>query len=207
MLPSGISSVYSILKDIRSFVRRRFNSLSPEEQLSRREKWKERFREEIWKTEEKELRQDVIIRDVRRLNEYPNTTEGKGISSWFRVGLVGQYHRGVELGLSIHSLAFEENENLKGAWRYANRDEDDEIHLVYLIGYVRYDDIEMVDWFGDEYYSFPHIYCHFSWRGQPYERLAFCERKSIHPNHYFYTEIASYDEVKLTSSKYGTKAY
>ena len=35
-------------------------------------------------------------------------------------------------------------------------------------------------------------------------KLAFCERKSIHPKHYFFTEIAPYEEVKLTSEKFGT---
>lgn len=202
--PPGIGSLYSAGKDIYSWIRRRFNKLSPEQRLAKREKWKERFKEEIWKNEEEGLRQDVIIRDVRRLDEYPDASEGKGISPWFRVALVGQYHRGIELGLSIHSLAFEEHEGGNGAWRLADPEAHEEAINAYEIGYVCYDDIEHVDWYGDEYYSYPHIFCHFTRKGQPYERLAFCERKSIHPKHYFFTELASYDEVKLTSLKYGT---
>lgn len=202
--PLGLGTLYSVFKDLRVWVRRRFHMLSPEERLARREKWKERFREEIWKREEKELRQDVIIRDVRRLDHYPDSSDAKGISAWFRAALVGQYHRGIELGLSIHTLAFEEEEGTDGAWRLADPHVETETITAYLIGYVRYDDIEHVDWNGDEYYNYPHIYCHFAQRGQPYEKLAFCERKSIHPKHYFFSEIAPYEEVKLTSQKYGT---
>lgn len=199
----GLGIVYSGLKDLLSWRRRRLHKLTPEERLARREKWKGRFREEIWNRERDELRQDVIVRDVRRLDEYPDGSERKGISAWFRVALVGQYHRGIELGLSLHSLVLEEREGPNGAWRLAD-DEEDGATKAYLIACVRYDDIEHVDWHGDEYYNHPHIYCHFAHGGQPYERLAFCERKSIHPKHYFFTEIASYDEVKITSEKYGT---
>ena len=201
---SVLGTLYSVLKDVLSWRRRRFHKLTPEERLARREKWKECFREEIWKRESEELRQDVIIRDVRRQDQYPDNPERKGISPWFRVALVGQYHRGIELGLSIHSLAFEKAEGLEGAWRIADPETDADIVQAYLIGYVRYDDIEHVDWYGDEYYNYPHIFCHFSHGGEPYEKLAFCERKSIHTKHYFFTELASYQEVKLTSEKYGT---
>lgn len=200
----GIGTFYNSIKDLHGWYRRRFHKLTPEERLARRERWKERFREEIWKTEEEELRQDVIVRDVRKMDHYPETIEHKGISPWFRVALIGQYHRGVELGLSIHSLAFEENEGPNGAWRLADRDTDSDMINAYLVGYVRYDDIEHVDWLGDEYYNYPHIYCHFAHGRQPYEKLAFCERKSIHPKHHFYTELATYDEVKLASQKFGT---
>lgn len=204
-IPSlGAGTIYSAIKDGAAWLRRRFHKLTPEERLARREKWKERFREEIWQTEERELRQDVIVRDVRRIDQYPETNDGRGISPWFRVALVGQYHRGIMLGLSIHSLVFEQLEEPEGAWRLAGSDDDQEKTLkAYLIGYVRYDDIETVDWNGDEYYNYPHIYCHFTHRGEPYEKLAFCEQKSIHPKHHFYTEIALYGQVKLTSQKYG----
>jgi hypothetical protein len=203
----GLGTLYGVLKDLRIWFRRRYHKLTPEERLERREKWKERFREEIWKTEEQELRQDVIVRDVRRLDQYPDGLDGKGISPWFRVALVGQYHRGILLGLRLHSLVFQAEEGTEGAWRLADINETAPTTKGYLIGYVRYDDIEQVDWYGDEFYNFPHIFCHFSHGGQPYEKLAFCERKSILAKHYFYTEFASYEEVKLTSQKYGTSKW
>lgn len=197
--------MYTVLKDLIAWLRHRLHKLSPEERLARREKWKERFREEVWQTEEKELRQDVIVRDVRRQDHYPDIDDSKGISPWFRVGLVGQYHRGILLALGIHSLVLEESEGPSGEWRLVDDTEDMSAAVTaYLVGYVRYEDIEMVDWNGDEYYGFPHIFCHFTHGGEPYERLAFCERKSIMPKHYFFTEIASYKQVRLTSQKFGT---
>jgi hypothetical protein len=199
----GAGTIYNAIKDGALWFRRRLHKLTPEERLERREKWKERFREEIWKTEEQELRQDVIVRNLRKIDHYPETEDGKGISSWFRVALVGQYHRGILLGLSIHSLAYEQSEQPHGAWRLAGPNERNSLKA-YLVGFVRDDDIENVDWNGDEYFNYPHLYCHFAHRGEPYEKLVFCERKSIHPKHHFYSEVASYQEVKLTSQKYGT---
>lgn len=205
---SGAGILYNALKDLLGWFRRRFHKLTPEERLVRRDKWKERFREEIWRTESEELRQDVIIRDVRRLDHYPDGPEQKGISSWFRVALMGQYHRGIQLGLSIHSLMFEEAEGPEGAWRLADNSEHSVATKAYLIGFVRYDNIESVDWHGDEYYNYPHIFCHFSHRGEPYERLVFCTQGSVLPKHYFYSELASHEQVRLTSQKYGTaKSY
>lgn len=200
--PISAGSFYGLFKDAWAWFRRRYRKLTPEERLAHREKWKERFREEIWKCEEQELRQDVIVRDVRRIDQYPETSDGKGISAWFRVGLVGQYHRGILLALGLRALIFEDSEK---AWRVADLDEDRSQALTaYLIGYVRYDDIEQVDWYGDEFYNFPHIFCHFPHGGEPYERLAFCERQSVLPKHFFFTEIAAYAEVRLTSEKFGT---
>jgi len=36
-----------------------------------------------------------------------------------------------------------------------------------LTGCIPYENIESVDWEGDRYYSVPHIYCYFAFKGQP----------------------------------------
>src|SRR5271168_1510919 len=59
-----------------------------------RQKWKPLFEAEVWKNYREKLRSDVVIRDMKRFDTYPDITEGKGISPWFRVGLVDTYHRG-----------------------------------------------------------------------------------------------------------------
>ena len=78
-------------------------------------------------------------------------------------------------------------------WRYANykRGEKADISAA-VIGLVRYENVESVTWDGDEYYGFPHLYCHFVERKrQPYERVALFERKVL--DHFeFYTELADY---------------
>jgi hypothetical protein len=60
---------------------------------------------------------------------------------------------------------------------------------VVLVGYVPFENIESVDWHGDEYYGFPHLYCYFdARRKEPYEKLAFCEKKEMNGIP-FYTEV------------------
>jgi hypothetical protein len=198
-----LSFLYGMLKDIKGWIGKR--SLTPAEKLALREKWKPLFFEEIQRCRKGKLRQDVIIHDVRRMDLYPETADGKGISGWFRTALVGQYHRGVELALGIHSITFED---LEQQWRLSDYDGDEEkFENAYLIGYVPYENIVSVNWDGDEYYGYPHIFCKFAHRGQPYERLAFCRQGSLYEGHEFFTELASYQDVKLTSQKFGTSKF
>jgi hypothetical protein len=198
----GGSTAYSIVKDAVGYVRRRLRGKAPSERLERRAKWKPIFEDLILTRRRNQLRSDVIIRDVRRMDHYPDQEEGKGISPWFRVGLVGTFHRGIEVALGIHSLVWEESEK---SWRLgALLKEASETQTAYLIGYIPYDVIDHVDPTGDEYYSYPHIYANFAFKGQPYEKLAFCERKELFPGNDFFTELETVERVKLTSQKFGT---
>jgi hypothetical protein len=67
------------------------------------------------------------------------------------------YHS-ILIGLNWYKLI----EDGDGRWRYPDykHGEKGDINLI-LIGYVPYENIESVDWEGDEYYGEPHIYCHF----------------------------------------------
>ena len=97
--------IYSILKDIWGALRRRQRRLSPAQILELRQKWKPLFEEEIIKNHTQKLRKDVIIRDVKRLDDYPNVDENKkGISPWFRVGLMGIYHKGILGGVKVGQI-------------------------------------------------------------------------------------------------------
>lgn len=108
------------------------------------------------------------MRDMRRVDSYPETNKRRGISPWFRVGLLGTYHRGILLGLGWHNLV---NDPALGGWRYHDwRQKDSEEPLgqkVVLIGKVPFESIEEVEWDGDEYYNYPHIYCYFKHEKQP----------------------------------------
>ena len=56
----------------------------------------------------------MIVRDVDRVDDYPDgDTKGKGISAWFKVELLGTYHRGIEVGLSLHVSPPKEAERLE----------------------------------------------------------------------------------------------
>jgi len=90
--------IYSILKDICSWLRRRRRRLSPDEVVCRRQKWKQEFEDKISERRVSGLRGDVIIRDMKRVDNYPDDDKkGKGISPWFRVGILGTYHHGIQV--------------------------------------------------------------------------------------------------------------
>jgi hypothetical protein len=98
------SFVYTLVKDAIGAVLHKRHKLTPSEILERRQKWKPLFEQEIRKTRTEKLRQDVIVRDMKRIDHYPDAREGRGISPWFRVGLVGTYHRGIYLALAWDTL-------------------------------------------------------------------------------------------------------
>lgn len=84
--------LYSLGKDVwaKFFSRRRKRSAS--EVVELRKKWKAEFEARIWDRHKNKLRRDVIIRDMKRIDNYPDLADKpKGISPWFRAGLVGTY--------------------------------------------------------------------------------------------------------------------
>jgi hypothetical protein len=176
------------------FARRNKRNLSPQEKLELRAKWKPLFKDYIAKNHVEKLRGDVIVRDVRRMDHYPDAKESRGISPWFRVGLVDTYERGIILGLRWEEIV----EEGKG-YRVAERDETDCIKVL-LTGFVRFEDIESADWDGDGYYSYPHIYCYFDNKGEPYERVMFCTRGELDGWPY-HTELVAAKSVRSRKKK------
>lgn len=196
------SFLYSVCKDAIGFVTRAFRKskrrLSPTEKIEKRQQLKVEIEQRLWQRRQKKLGMDVVIRDVKRVDEYPDIKCGKGISAWYKSGLMGTYHRGILLGLSWEMLT-SEGEN---KWRYTNHNAGETGELkVILIGYVPYENIEAINWNGDEFYGEPHLYCHFdAKRGEPYEKLAFCEEKELNgiPS---YTEVCFYEPVRRLSKQ------
>lgn len=192
------SMIYKATKDLilfgRSFQKRKF---SPEEKLALRDKWKPLFEEKLLDNYEDGIRRDVIIQDVRRMEKYPETDSNqKGISSWFRLGLIDTYHRGILVALGWDRL-IEVSENVYRTKRpdeYAGGNESG--IKVIRAGKIPYYLIESVEFDGDEYYGFPHIYCHFLLKGEPYESVQFYEEKQLDslckP---FYVKIGDYAEI------------
>lgn len=201
------SLAYGIIKDGMHFFLSRRRKLSPADIVQLRQKWKPEFEQQIFERRLKKLREDVIVRDMKRIDSYPDISDKKqkGISPWFRVGLVGTYHRGILIGLSWGGLSYDEKHKM---WRHTNYalKEETEINAL-LIGYIPFENIETVDWGGDEYYGYPHIYCHFNTkRKEPYEKLAYCEKKFLHEIP-FYSEVADYDSVRKLSKRLGIKYF
>jgi hypothetical protein len=194
------SFAYTLGKDLLAYIRGKRRFLSPKEIIELRQKWKPQFEAEILKNHKEKLRSDVIIRDLKRIDSYPELEETKGISPWFRAGLVGTYHRGILVGLRWGDLTTHHGDK----WRYTNYQAGEKGDLkVLLIGSIRYEDIDGVDWDGDEYYYYPHIYCYFGRQKEPYEHKGFYTEieSSERPPHY--REVATYDEVRKLSLTLG----
>lgn len=153
---------------------------------------RDQFKEEIDRCRAENLRKDVIIRHVNRLDDYPNNKEGPGISPWFKAGLLDTYHMGIKVGLGWYGLV-QSDRGLRRA-DYQNAEEGELTAM--LMGEIPYDFIESMNVRGDEYYYLPHIFCHFANSGEPYQRLFYAQEISMGHGHSYWREIASYEEVK-----------
>jgi len=202
-----VSLIYNAVKDLGRFVSRRFEKEDPAAVVLARQKWKSQIEERVsqagagsgWRTE-------AIIRDVKRVDEYPNVDDkSKGISPWFRVGLLGTYHRGIMVGLRIVGLKFDDVEKtLRGYDRKCGEEPD---LNAYLVGRIPYERIVSIDWDGDEFYGMPHIYCRFSSKGrEPYEEIVFCEKRELDRFVYF-SEIATLEDVRKLSEARGIEVF
>lgn len=203
---SGIAFLYRLARDSYAWFRGKRRTLSPEQIIQLRQKWKPAFEQEIYKTRRDRLRPDAIIRDMRRFDNYPNTDEQKGISPWFKVALLGTYHRGILVGLRFGGLTIDQETQ---KWRYTNyKEKESEDLTAILMGYIPYENIEAVDWEGDEYYGYPHIFCYFNSKDkEPYEKKLFCQERKLHDTHVYYHELSEYSEVKQLSAKRGIKYF
>lgn len=118
---------------------------------------------------------DAIIRELRRKDTYPKFDDRlRGISPWFKVELKGTYYRGVEVFLSVQKALVDD-----GVARPAYDTDDAQAQTVFEVGRIPYGAIEGIDWEGDEFYGFTHIYCRFrGWavRKGPYESVELYER-------------------------------
>jgi hypothetical protein len=160
--------------------------------IQHREAMRKVFQEEIYRCRAEKLREDVIVRNVDRLDSYPNIDEKeRGISPWFRVGLVDTYERGIVLCLGIGGL-----KECEGGYRYvdhANEEKSDRTAL--LMADVPYESIEAVNMEGDNFYNYPHIYCYFDFAGEPYERKWFAEQIDLPHGHPYFKKIAEHADI------------
>lgn len=200
--------LYNAAKDLIKFgLGFRKRQFTPEEKLSLRDKWKPIFETWLLDRRKANYRSDVIIRDVRRFDKYPDSNpEEKGISSWFRLGLMDTYHGGILVGLRWERLIQISDETYRVAKFEEYADGNDPGIKVILAGRIPYHLIQSVDFEGDEYYGFPHIFCHFSMKGEPYESVEFHEKRQIEDfSKPYFVQIGEYKKVRKESLKAGVK--
>lgn len=197
-----VSFFYNAGKDLLRYALGRFKKADPADVILVRQKWKTTIEDRLAKARGESRSSDAIVRDVARVDVYPDGDEReKGISSWFRIGLLGTYHRGIMAGLRVVGLKFDKEER---AWRGCDYQRGEEPDLnAFVVGRIPYERIVSIDWDGDEYYGMPHIYCRFSSKAhEPYEEIVVCEERHL-DQFVYYSEIAKLDDVRKLSQARG----
>ena len=72
-----------------------------------------------------------------------------------------------------------------------------------LLAEVPYSAIESVDMDGDERYHFPHIYCYFDFKGEPYKRKWLASEHVNMQGRSYCTELCDYDNAKKNTPQEG----
>ncbi|MDO8699177.1 MAG: hypothetical protein Q7J75_01925 [Rhodoferax sp.] len=171
---------------------------TPSERVKHHEVLRIQFEEHIAEHKAKNLRKDVILRHVNRIDSYPNAEPGPGISPWFKVGLIDTYHMGIKIGLGWHGL-----KECDGGLRKADYKSGEKGDVTAMLtGEIPYDYIETMNPRGDEYYYIPHIFCHFANRGEPYARLFYTQEIDVGHGHSYWKEISTYGEVEAMTKKH-----
>ncbi|HGS5804003.1 TPA: hypothetical protein ACMD0U_000257 [Vibrio parahaemolyticus] len=151
------------------------------------------------------LRRKVNIRDIDRVESYPEVMEDQGISPWFKVELAQPYHRGIQVFLRAGAIVSCDD----GTYRFRDHSKGEKgDERVFLIGEIPFSNIVTINFDGDEYDYFPHIFCHFSeLAGEPYERLIICKEIDMGNGHKYYSEIETLENMQRNSEKYGVKHF
>ncbi len=194
-----LGTLYEILKDVLGFIFKKLQRPDPAVLLKQRQEWRSEFERHLTKESNGLIYGEAIIRDITRMDNYPDIADReKGISSWFKVEVKGLYHRGVEVILGIDGLIYNENHR---QWHYSTNGENGTV-TAYLIGQIPFDVIRGVEWKGDEYYNFLHIYCEFNKKQkQPYENLVYCTLQGSNEHRYF-SEITKLDDVVKSKRRF-----
>jgi hypothetical protein len=199
MIDFGMGFIYNLGKDLWKHYIPSKRNLHPEEVIKYRARWKEPFEGKIREIRAADHESDVIIRDIDRLDEYPETPPDhprwqlwrkEGISSWFKAGLMGTYDSGIMAGLRWERIIQKD-----GQWCFHRSSDKASTLKVMIIGRIPYENIEDVDWSGDDYYGNGQIYCHFTISGQPYRDVAVYEVVETEYDTRYFREIGTSKEI------------
>jgi hypothetical protein len=149
---------------------RRQQRAGPEERVRRRNALKEEIGQRLSESRSG-YAPEAIIRDLARMDAYPQVDDRPwGVSPWFKVETKRQYHRGLEVFLSVEELEVDGQ-----TARHPNPRRGADLAKFYVVGRIPFDAIVSIDWEGDEYYPTPHIYCWFEQADGPYEAVVLYE--------------------------------
>ncbi|MBY3203477.1 hypothetical protein EHI47_23245 [Rhizobium leguminosarum] len=200
---SGIRFGLDGLKTGWRFLRRNKRNLSPQEKIKLRLKWQPEFQQWWYRQVKGKLTPEIVIRDLRRLDEYPDIKPSRRTSSWFRALIMQTYERGIVISLAYGNLTEDEN----GKWRHTNHTFKEDGPRCVLAGFIPYDFIDNVDWDGDRYYYSPNVFCYFDGeRHSPFERVMYCQMWDFDgvPQ---VRELGMYKDISRYSKRHGVPTF
>ena len=173
-----VNFLLSLLLDSLKWLFKKFKKPNPVLILKHRKKIKKEFTKNLPPKNKYGVRSKAIIRDINRMDSYPDIKSArKGISPWFKVEIKGLYHKGLEVFISYpRTIKQDEKDN----WQFTKTENSGNGIRAFPVGRIAFDSIEHIDWEGDEFYNFPHIYCRFkSFKKQPYESIPFYIKRGV----------------------------
>jgi hypothetical protein len=171
--------MHSLVKDGLGYIHRKISKADKIAQLRKRQELKEIFIDKFGMSPQWPLEDalEALIRNIDRIDEYPEEKIKNPRKGWpfFKVELRGLYHDGIEVYNRVVGL----RETESGLFvDYGGGGG------AYLIARIPFDWIDHVDFPGDEYDFYPHVFCRFKKRGLPYkecrvERMIFHDGKVV----------------------------
>ena len=167
-----VPTILALRREYREWKQRKRSS--PEERVKHRQEIKAEIESRL-RWPEPDPSPEIIIRDLARMDRYPEPDDSLlGISPWFKVEVLGLYHRGIEVVLQLREIVVSGK-----IAREAKPDERAAATTMIVAGRVPFDAIVAIDWSGDEYYQQPHFYCWFDQKSGPYEAVTVHEKDSL----------------------------
>lgn len=182
---------------LRRRVKGRRGSMSAQQKLAKLQELKKEVSDWIAATNAKGYRQDVILRNIDRIDDYSKDLRGESDGwSYSRAGLVGTYHRGIRVALQVVGI----EHDTPDTWRLCDPMQSSPEGVAMCVGLLPWENVEMIDWSGDEYYMYPHIYCYFDEKHTfptPFEKRELCEIRSNNNRTTYHSVIEDYDVARM----------
>jgi hypothetical protein len=143
---------------------------SNEARIAHRLAIKEQIREDFAPLLRGDVEAEVLVRDAdRQPDGWPDPDwkfRLRRLSPTFKVGVMHPYSNGITALLRLDSVFIAD-----GIARSQVKGDPEDGELVRVVGQIPYDAIVAVDRDGDANFSAPHVYCHFDFGHEPYERI------------------------------------
>lgn len=191
--PAWLALGFNIIKGIFGFLAHMVRGTKPEEILKKRQILKHDIESHLHRRKDAYgTLGNAIVRDIDRMDYYLHDNPKKSYASyaWFRVEIKDISYRSLDCFISMpEEIIYDEGKN---RWRFTKQGEKG--INAYPVGKIPYENIINIDWNGDEYYPFPHIYCRYRNRS-PYLAIHYYLKQGREP-HEYYQQVEGFEPHK-----------